>query len=467
MKVDVRFRVLKDKPIEQMEYLTPGPLDQAINTGKWYFTTGIAPDLMVATKLAIKRMIDYLGKEYGLTKHEAMVLCSVAVDLKIHEVVDTPNWNVGAGLPLSIFHERKTSVCVIGGRGCAGTPTVEYFLEGGFDVTVLSRGGSGDGHFGREANDGQNKAKQNRMEKLQARGVKFIGCDRMAEREKFREILAQSKFHVIVDYWAMGPDHVQDVIDGTARTNLQSYIFVSTNMAYKGGPEAFDVRVGAYGPWLKEYDVDVVEYSKFAPDSYGGRKVFCEALLKKAYESNGFPYTALRMPSVIGPQADWRWSKLQEWVTNGNPIDPHGGVGNKFRIVYSGDVGKACYLIATNTAKTAGEAINFCQDETPTYAEFLQCLADCLGVEPKKPSSDEQVMTITEASPFSNYEGQWILGTTKAQKLLGWKTTPMEEWMKKTAGTWKTHTSVEGICLSRTRRSVRMPDNVIGFSPKR
>jgi acetamidase/formamidase len=31
------------------------------------------------------------------------MLCSVAVDLKLCEVVDTPNWVVGAFLPQSIF----------------------------------------------------------------------------------------------------------------------------------------------------------------------------------------------------------------------------------------------------------------------------------------------------------------------------------------------------------------------------
>lgn len=455
MKVDVRFRVHKQgtKPVEQMEYLTPGPLDTKINTGQWYFTTGIAPDLMVATKLAIKRMISYLNREYGLTKHEAMVLCSVAVDLKLHEVVDTPNWNVGAGLPLSIFHPRTQRVCVIGGTGCAGTPTVEAFLDAGcYQVTVLSRGGSGDGHFGREANDGQNQAKQKRMKALKDKGVIFVACDRMNEREKFRQILAESNFHVIVDYWAMTPDHVQDVIDGTAGTELQSYIFISTNMVYKGGPEAFDVR---NNHWLKEYDVDVVEYAKYCPDSYGGRKVFCEALLKKAHDKSGFPYTALRMPSVIGPQADWRWSKLQEWVAKGNPIDPHGGVGNQFRIVYSGDVGKACYLIATHTAKTAGQAINFCQDETPTYAEFLECLSSCLGVTTTPASGGETVKTITEVSPFSNYEGQWILDTTKAQTLLGWKTTPMKEWMQKTVDWHKENNFFTGGDLPVADKAIR------------
>jgi hypothetical protein len=39
-----------------------------------------------------------------------MVLCSVAVDLKIHEVV-VHQLDGGADYTLSIFHERKTNVC--------------------------------------------------------------------------------------------------------------------------------------------------------------------------------------------------------------------------------------------------------------------------------------------------------------------------------------------------------------------
>jgi acetamidase/formamidase len=39
----------------------------------------------------------------GLTREEAYVLCSVAADLKISEVVDAPNWVVSAFLPMSLF----------------------------------------------------------------------------------------------------------------------------------------------------------------------------------------------------------------------------------------------------------------------------------------------------------------------------------------------------------------------------
>lgn len=48
-------------------------------------------------------MIEHLGEAYGLSREDAYILCSVAVDLKISEVVDRPNWVVSAYLPLSIF----------------------------------------------------------------------------------------------------------------------------------------------------------------------------------------------------------------------------------------------------------------------------------------------------------------------------------------------------------------------------
>ncbi|MDP9232337.1 MAG: acetamidase/formamidase family protein, partial [Actinomycetota bacterium] len=38
-------------------------------------------------------------------REEAYALCSVAVDLRVHEVVDAPNWVVGAFLPDDIFEK--------------------------------------------------------------------------------------------------------------------------------------------------------------------------------------------------------------------------------------------------------------------------------------------------------------------------------------------------------------------------
>jgi acetamidase/formamidase len=47
-------------------------------------------------------MIDRLIATTRLDANEAYALCSVAVDLRIHEVVDAPNWVVGAWLSKGI-----------------------------------------------------------------------------------------------------------------------------------------------------------------------------------------------------------------------------------------------------------------------------------------------------------------------------------------------------------------------------
>jgi acetamidase/formamidase len=103
MQVALRFAIRRDFSISSPQYATAGPLDRATNTRGTYATTGIGPDLMTATKEATRAMIDYLCRTRGLTPVDAYMLSSIAVDLRINEVVDAPNWVVSACLPLSIF----------------------------------------------------------------------------------------------------------------------------------------------------------------------------------------------------------------------------------------------------------------------------------------------------------------------------------------------------------------------------
>jgi acetamidase/formamidase len=103
MHVALRFRVRKDRSIPEPQFLTPGPLTSKYDGKGYYATTGISPDLLEASRKAVRHMIDHLVHTYHLTPEDAYVLCSVAVDLKISEVVDKPNWIVSAYLPLSIF----------------------------------------------------------------------------------------------------------------------------------------------------------------------------------------------------------------------------------------------------------------------------------------------------------------------------------------------------------------------------
>jgi len=103
MTATLRFGLERDHALDGPEFETTGPLSPRTNGGHHYVTTGIAPDLMEASREAIRAMIRHLVAKRGLTREEAYVLSSVAVDLKISEVVDAPNWVVSAFLPLAIF----------------------------------------------------------------------------------------------------------------------------------------------------------------------------------------------------------------------------------------------------------------------------------------------------------------------------------------------------------------------------
>jgi acetamidase/formamidase len=103
MHATVRLTVRKDVHVTAPEFQTAGPIGMATNTGPWYATDGVGPDLITAAQEAVRRMIDYLGREHGLSAPDAYMLCSVTADLRISEVVDAPNWIVTAYCPLSIF----------------------------------------------------------------------------------------------------------------------------------------------------------------------------------------------------------------------------------------------------------------------------------------------------------------------------------------------------------------------------
>jgi acetamidase/formamidase len=103
MVVTVRFDVHKGVHIPELQYTTPGSLVEKANKKGYYVTTGHNEDLFVAARNATLHMITHLCKHYDLTRHEAYALCSVAVDLRVSEIVDAPNWIISAFLPLDLF----------------------------------------------------------------------------------------------------------------------------------------------------------------------------------------------------------------------------------------------------------------------------------------------------------------------------------------------------------------------------
>jgi len=63
----------------------------------------LGADINLAARNALEAMIDYITTEYGYDRTQAYMIASVAVDLRIGQLVDVPNVGVTAILPLDIF----------------------------------------------------------------------------------------------------------------------------------------------------------------------------------------------------------------------------------------------------------------------------------------------------------------------------------------------------------------------------
>jgi acetamidase/formamidase len=72
-----------------------------------YITMGFSPDLKEATEHALRDMIDFLVEEKHMTRDDAYMLSSVAVDLDITQLVDG-NVGVHAMCPKNIFTDKAT-----------------------------------------------------------------------------------------------------------------------------------------------------------------------------------------------------------------------------------------------------------------------------------------------------------------------------------------------------------------------
>ncbi len=67
-----------------------------------YMTMGLDPDLNKAAQMAVREMVDYLVTDRHLTRDQAYMLCSMAVDLQVTELVDGTK-GIHALLPKRIF----------------------------------------------------------------------------------------------------------------------------------------------------------------------------------------------------------------------------------------------------------------------------------------------------------------------------------------------------------------------------
>jgi acetamidase/formamidase len=95
--VSLRFHLLKNRPLS-------GPLVESghakLSSPEWIVVES-ATDAMAAAKAATNRMIDLLAAKAGLSEIHAYLLCSVAMNLRLSQVVNEPILTVSAALAKS------------------------------------------------------------------------------------------------------------------------------------------------------------------------------------------------------------------------------------------------------------------------------------------------------------------------------------------------------------------------------
>jgi acetamidase/formamidase len=102
MDVVLRLSVRRDFTVDAPQLALPARPDR-FETGSFHVCTGVGPDLFEAARDAVRATIVHLQERRGLDREEAYAVASVVCDLRIHEVVDAPNWVVGCFVPDAIF----------------------------------------------------------------------------------------------------------------------------------------------------------------------------------------------------------------------------------------------------------------------------------------------------------------------------------------------------------------------------
>jgi acetamidase/formamidase len=103
MEIAVRLTVRRDVTTHFPQFSVPAGELARTEASSYHVCTGVGPDLMEAARDATRATVEHIVERHGRTREEAYAIASVAADLRIHELVDVPNWVVGAFLPEATF----------------------------------------------------------------------------------------------------------------------------------------------------------------------------------------------------------------------------------------------------------------------------------------------------------------------------------------------------------------------------
>lgn len=242
-------------------------------------------------------------------------------------------------------------VLFIGGTGIISTAISKQLLERGDELYLLNRGS------------------RNQM----FPGVKEIRAD-INDEALISKIIEEESFDVVADFIAFVPAQLErDYRLFHSRT--KQFIFISSASAYQ--KPLSDYRITEGTPLSNPY----WEYSR--------KKIACEDYLMKQYREEGFPVTIVR-PShtydersiplgVHGSKGSWQVVKR---MLEGKKVIIHGDGTSLWTMTHNTDFAQG-FMGLLGNLHAIGEAVQITSDESLTWNQIYEAIADALGVELK------------------------------------------------------------------------------------
>ncbi|MCH5324148.1 MAG: SDR family oxidoreductase [Eubacterium sp.] len=241
---------------------------------------------------------------------------------------------------------------LIGGTGTISSAVVCRLIEKGWEVYVLNRG------TGR---------------KPLPDGVKQITAD-INDEQAVAEKLAGMRFDCVCDFIAFVPAQVErDYRLFADKTN--QYIFISSASAYHKPARSHIITEGttlANPHW---------EYSR--------NKIACEEYLMKMYRENGFPVTIVRPSHTydeknipVGAHGHKGYWQVIKRIQEGKPVIVQGDGSSLWTVTFNTDFAVGFTGLMGNP-HAIGEAFHITSDESLTWNQIYQTIADALGVQLK------------------------------------------------------------------------------------
>jgi acetamidase/formamidase len=106
VSVTLRFVVHKHRGLAGPLVESPASPQADADAASWIVVES-ATDAIAAARAATSRMVDLLVDRWGLSDVRAYLLCSMALHLKLSQVVNEPMFTVSAAMPKRILPERK------------------------------------------------------------------------------------------------------------------------------------------------------------------------------------------------------------------------------------------------------------------------------------------------------------------------------------------------------------------------